>query len=229
MLLAPFRMLLNFVACILVGLGTLGLGMMKTVFWTVVTMVGHTVAVATNIRIFSKTEEKNISQSRGTGFVIGSIALGLAAFFVLLETMLGLFGSESSQAEFSKMWAKASANVPYLGYILLVMLGTNTVSLLYEVGRMNNGRIFNAETDEESEDLDIGEAEKILAEVPDLENYLDGMDKIEEIEEMTRELAEEWFKKIEEMLKRGVIDPNEANNLTVAVENRLSAVEKSRV
>ena len=223
MLLAPFRMLVNFVGCILVGLGTLGLGFFQMLGWMVITTVGHMVVAATNIRIFYKADQcNNVSNLRGTGFAIGTVACCVSLIFALVC----LSSSGPTHKEALEMWANASANVPYLGAILVGLLITNVASLLYEVGRMNGGRVFNSESEEETEDLDG--VDEDLPEVPDLENALDAMDKLEKIEEMTKEFAAEWFKKIEEMLKNGVIDPAEANSLMVAVENRLPAAEKSR-
>lgn len=224
MLLAPARMLVNFICCIFAGLGTLGLGLLQTLCWLVVTTTGHLVAAATNVRIFNKTEDKNISGPRALGFVISSFACFIAAATALVMTCVGLFSSTGSAHEdVLKVWANASAHVPYLGYILLAMLGTNVISLLYEVGKMNGGIVFDSNAEEAVEEGDD------VPEVPELENALDAMDKLEKIEEMTMEFAAEWFKKIEEMLKRGAIDSDEANNLRVLVENRLPSAEKSRV
>lgn len=220
MLLAPARMLVNLLYCIFTGFGALGIGLIQTLGWMVVTAPLHFVALATNIRVFTKTKERTFA--RVVGFTLGAALFAVLAALVLEITAVGLFGSAAMRDDVLKTYAQASAHVPYLGYILLAMLATNVLSLLYEVGRMNGGQVFGSETEEESED------DENVPEVPDLENYLDAIDKIGGLDEMSKELAEEWFKKIEEMLKRGAIDPNEAESLKVAVRIRVSAVEKPR-
>lgn len=231
------------VKTVAVGVGRVFVGALKVLrfsawylpeiaFWTVTAYLSNICALPFSIRLFD--HYKKGAKMKHVSFVCASMGSWFAMAIVLIIGIL-VYGPDAAgpgagfRSKVNLFLSASSLPIPFteLGipvrYILYTLLATNLVSFFYEIGRLGK--------DKSNIEAKPNESEKTEPDGGDLaESFLELMDDLRGIEEMTRELAEKWYKKIEEAFNSGKIDLKEVCHLKETVDKRVQhSIQRSVV
>lgn len=188
-------------------------------FWSALICLSNLCALAFSIRLhkhYLKIQNEDYKIKDWT-FIIASALSWFTMGTVLFFGLMGYSAHADFRSKVNLFLSAASLPIPFTGlgipfrYILYTLLATNLVSFFYEIGRLGKKSDAGVKPDD-NEKTEQGD---------DLfQDFLELMEDINSVEEMTRELAEKWRKKIENALKEDKIDLNEACNLKTVVDNK---------